>query len=724
MEKYEVLAPVGGKSAFYTAIKAGADAVYMGLNKFNARMRADNISIEELSELVKYAHIKGVAVYITLNTLVDDKEMKEVVLLVGKCIESKVDAFIVQDYGIVGVLRRVYPGIVLHGSTQMGVHNRYGAMVAKELGLSRIVLSREVTIDDIKDIKDNVDIELEVFVQGAMCVAFSGNCYLSSLKHNASGNRGECKQLCRLPYRINNKSGYFLSPRDNCMLDYISALCEIGVKSFKIEGRLKRDGYVSTMTSVYRDSIDSYIAGQQFDIDANKNILKRVFARGEYISGYFDNNDIIDSSTNKHRGILIGKVVACERFKDIYRYTLDLDCGIVSGDGLTIVSGEEECTLGVGNIDNNGSKYVVYGKNIIKPKSDVYLTVDSRLESREIDLSRKLHINIVVKAMVNKPIEVEIECDGVIVNVTGEICQEAKSQPVTEDVLIKQLSKVDKDMFVVDNINIDICEKVFLTLGAINAIRRQGIEELLTKLLRRDFESERKEIVSRDFDAESIALKQEGSCEYSRIAIVDESCNVKSLVNNYDSLILSPTNYSLAIIDKFINNYYKYFANKLYINLPIIAMKDDLLLIEDIVDKYSDKVMFVANNIYALAFAGRCHIMVGSGLNITNHYAIGSLASLGVKEFVSSVEKWCPTLSGTYKINNSKMVLMTMAHCPNKTLTKCDCSKCKHSGDISIIGSGGNYNIRRYKLHNCYFELVDNMPFKGKDRDNQIEDLR
>ena len=284
MKRFEVLSPAGDIENFKVAIKSGADAVYFGLNKFNARLKADNISLDNLQELVGYAHLKGVKTYVTINTLVSNSELKELVAMVGKCLECGVDAFIVQDYGVISVLKSVYPDIVLHGSTQLGVHNVHGAKVAKSLGLSRVVLSREVTIEDIREIKNSVDIELEVFVQGAMCVCFSGNCYLSSLKFGASGNRGLCKQLCRLPYEMTNgkskKTGYMLSPRDNCMLDYLQELCDIGVESFKIEGRLRRAGYVATATRVYRQAIDSITGNSKFDKNQATSDLKKVFSMG------------------------------------------------------------------------------------------------------------------------------------------------------------------------------------------------------------------------------------------------------------------------------------------------------------------------------------------------------------------------------------------------------------------------------------------------------------
>ena len=209
----EVLAPAGNPECFYAAINNGADAVYLGLSSFNARMRAENFTTSNIRDFIKHAHTFGVKVYITINTLLKDDDFDELVEMVKVLIDAKADAFIVQDYGVAHVLKTCFDGIVLHASTQMGIHNLDGALFAEKLGFSRIVLSRETKLEDIKLIKQHTNLEIEYFVQGALCVAFSGNCYLSSLEKNLSGNEGKCLQLCRLPF-TNNQTGetkYYLS---------------------------------------------------------------------------------------------------------------------------------------------------------------------------------------------------------------------------------------------------------------------------------------------------------------------------------------------------------------------------------------------------------------------------------------------------------------------------------------------------------------------------------
>ena len=202
MKKVEILAPVGNYEMLETAIANNADAVYLGLENFNARAKADNFNSDNIRETVKLCHLYGIKVYITVNTLIADTEMDSVIQMIEKAHMANVDAFIIQDIGLVSMLKQKYPNIELHASTQMGVCNEYGAKVLEKLGFSRVVVARETTLEDIRRIKKETNLEIEAFIQGALCVCYSGSCYISSVLKNKSGNRGECLQLCRLPYKL------------------------------------------------------------------------------------------------------------------------------------------------------------------------------------------------------------------------------------------------------------------------------------------------------------------------------------------------------------------------------------------------------------------------------------------------------------------------------------------------------------------------------------------
>lgn len=734
MKNYEVLSPAGDVENLKVAIKSGADAVYFGLNKFNARMKADNISLDNLTELVDYAHLKSVKMYVTINTLVSNSELKELVDMVGKCIECGVDAFIVQDYGVIGVLKSVYPNIVLHGSTQLGVHNVRGARVAKSLGLSRVVLSREVTLEDIEEISKNVDIELEVFVQGAMCVCFSGNCYLSSLKFGASGNRGICKQLCRLPYTLvgntSTKSGYVISPRDNCMVDYIDKLMELGVVSFKIEGRLRRKGYVATATRVYRELVDSILNKNNYNKDEAKVELSKVFSRGEFVAGYFETKSIIDTIHNSHTGEKIGKIANCEKFKNLYKITIVSNKEIHSGDGLKVVGKNIEISFGVGNIERNDNKYIVYGKNYVEKDMEVYRILDNEYENQEIDLSRKREVNLIIKVKVGENLKLKAICGNAEVELESAVVDSALNKPTPREKIVENISKWDKEIFNIKSVNFEhYDENSFIQISSINELRRRVSILLINEILKEyKFNFIRKNLPE---------LKSIGN-NYNSLAIVDEDCNINNLNHKYSTLILSPKNYSLSAVKKFWDKYRKVFLDrKLFVSLPIIALKNDLVIIDEIVEfLIENKIGILANNIYALDYISLgAEVMCSHNMNVTNDYSINTLVNLGVEDIVFSCEKWTSRTSGTYKLASGKKVLMTFAHCPNVTLTCSGCDNaignkinstknaCCYNSQLKLQSDNNTFYIRRYKIYNCYFELLDEYR-EDNILNNYIDDLR
>ena len=307
----KLLSPAGNLQALKVAVYNGADEIYLGVNDFNARNNIDGFTTQSIKEGVDFAHLYGVKVLLAINVLITDQEMQNAVDVAVECANAGVDAFIVQDLGFAKLLREYYPNLQLHASTQAGVHNLEGAKFFESLGFKRIVLARETPLDEIKRIKDlrikfckidkstveigkNCNIEIEYFVQGALCVGFSGNCYLSSYLCSASGNRGRCKQLCRLPYTLkfkdkSIKKGYLLSAKDFNLLSRLKQLEQAGVDAIKIEGRARRPYYVAVCTREYRRALDG--------LNANQENLELAFNRN-YTQGYFDGNGNIISVFN------------------------------------------------------------------------------------------------------------------------------------------------------------------------------------------------------------------------------------------------------------------------------------------------------------------------------------------------------------------------------------------------------------------------------------------
>jgi putative protease len=347
----ELAAPAGDQECFYAAVENGADAVYLGLPKYNARLRAANFTLAELPKYIAFAHERGVKIYVALNTLIAQSDLSDAVKTALAAADAGADALILQDMGLARELRRERGGdIVLHASTQAGIHNVAGARFARAAGFTRAVLSRETPLCDIAQIKANADIEIEVFVQGALCVSFSGNCYFSALVSGCGGNNGMCLQLCRKDYTAlvdgeRAETGALLSAADLCLLRELPRLARAGVDSIKIEGRLRRAEYAACAVREYRAALDTiarnggeYPAGT--DLAAPTDRLKAAYNRGDYTAGYLYGADerLIYSQHQGHKGLYIGDVCAVSG-----RYiTVRARVPLHAGDGFKLFRGGAE----------------------------------------------------------------------------------------------------------------------------------------------------------------------------------------------------------------------------------------------------------------------------------------------------------------------------------------------------------------------------------------------
>lgn len=279
----ELLSPAGSVDALRAAVCNGADAVYLGVEDFNARHGAKNFKLDDLAENVRYCHVRGVQVHLTLNTLVSDRELPAAAKTIAAAAKAGIDAFIVQDLGMLELCRQIAPRVPLHASTQMSIHSLEGVREAAALGVSRVVLARELPKEDIAFICRNSPVEIEVFVHGALCMCYSGQCYMSSVIGRRSGNRGQCAQPCRLPYGYDRfEEKYPLSLKDNCLVEHLRELERLGVASVKIEGRMKRAEYVATVTRIYRHAIDEGSVGEE-----SLRALRAAFSRQGFTQGYY-----------------------------------------------------------------------------------------------------------------------------------------------------------------------------------------------------------------------------------------------------------------------------------------------------------------------------------------------------------------------------------------------------------------------------------------------------
>lgn len=492
MEKVELLAPCGGFEQLRAAVQAGADAVYLGGKHFNARIGASNFDDEELKEAIKYAHLRGVKVYVTINTLLFDDELKDAVNYVGKLYSYNADALIIQDFGLAYLIRNYFPDFELHLSTQATIYNESGAKAAKELGFARIVAAREMSIDEIKKMCSVC--ETEVFVHGAVCVCYSGQCQMSRSLGERSANRGTCAQPCRLPYEYDDgKWGYFLSPKDMSYIDHISELIEAGVSSFKIEGRMKSPEYVGEVVNIYRKYIDLYYSGKYTNVsNTDKLRLRQIFSRGEFSDGYIKGeiDNIFVEDTPKHNGLLIGHVMSKGKRKTLrVRLTHELNIG----DGVEIRGGNVEHRRMNGNIVTYISE-IGKGEYVIGDivgdirQGDLIYRVSNKKQMEEIRRfiamdTRKKSVSMNFFAGVGMPPSLTVICDGIKVTINGkEAVQEAINTPLAEERVKNQLCKTGNSTFETEDIRIKLNGSCAIPISQINKLRREALKVLSEKM--------------------------------------------------------------------------------------------------------------------------------------------------------------------------------------------------------------------------------------------------
>ncbi len=317
MPNVELLSPVGEWNSLVAAVQNGANAVYFGANEFNARMNSTNFNKEELAKAIDYAKLRDVKTNLTLNILIKNNEFKEALELVEYAYKSGIDAIIVQDLGLAMEIIKNFPDLDVHSSTQMTIYNLQGVKEVEKLGFKRCVLARELSIEEIKNICKNTSMEIEVFIHGALCICYSGQCLMSSIIGGRSGNRGKCAGTCRLPYSLLNHNqvldkGYLLSSKDVCTLDILPELINTGVKSFKIEGRMKSPKYVGLVTSIYRKYIDLANSGKPYIVEQeDREKLMQIFNRGGFSTGYLKGKlgkEMMYKFKPNHMGIYVGEV--------------------------------------------------------------------------------------------------------------------------------------------------------------------------------------------------------------------------------------------------------------------------------------------------------------------------------------------------------------------------------------------------------------------------------
>lgn len=492
--KIELLAPVGSMEAFKSAISSGANAIYLAGKKFGAREKA-TFANEELIDIIKIAHINEVKVYVTVNTLLYDDQLEEVMEFIDFLYNNDCDAIIVQDLGLLTLVHNIYPDLAIHASTQMNTMTVKQAKHLKDMGVSRIVVARETSIDLIKEIIEKVGIEVEVFAHGALCVSYSGQCLFSSCTAKKSGNRGECLQLCRLPYSLYREeqlisdNEYLLSTKDLNTIQHIGELVDANITSLKIEGRLKSGTYVGVVVRTYRKYIDNYIKQKQTFVDKKDyKDLKQAFNR-EFTKGYLfdeETKNITNIYRPNNMGVKIGKVVSIRN--DLV--TIRLNDTLNQGDGIRIV-GKEDIGFYVNKMEvnkllvnsANASQLVnIRIKGRINIDSDVYKTSDVKLSEGidKTDSKRKFPIRVKLETFIGEKLKIEVtdNLNNKIEETSEYEVIKANNSPTSKEKIVQQISKLGETNYYLDKIEINGDEDVLIPVSIINDLRRKVVLKL------------------------------------------------------------------------------------------------------------------------------------------------------------------------------------------------------------------------------------------------------
>ena len=515
----ELLSPVGDFECLKAAVQNGANSVYFGADIFSARAFATNFSLEKLEKAIQYAKIRGVKTHLTLNTLVTDTEFESAMNVAKKAYEFGIDAIIVQDLGLAMALMRAFPDLPIHGSTQMTVHNLNGALELQELGFRRVVLARELSVNEIDYICKNTNIEIETFIHGALCISYSGQCLFSSMLGGRSGNRGKCAGPCRLPFELleNNKtinSGYLLSTRDLCGLEFIPDLIHAGVKSFKIEGRMKSPEYVATVTRIYRKYIDLALSDNEYAIDEDdKKELLQVFNRGMSSSGHLSNEanrNLVFKEKPNNMGLFLGKIQKYNSKKGYITVKLNEPIGI----GDTISLDKEAGTYTISELMDTNMKNIKFteiGQTVIidrmkgnsKLGNQIYKMSSKKLntfaQNTFLKENRKVLLNCHIVIKENEPISITVTSASNIelykdlkIQYTSDIIPlKAKTRPLDKNTIISQISKTASTPFAFKSLEIELDDKLFVPkLSTLNDLRRtilQMVEQYAIEAMTRTY---------------------------------------------------------------------------------------------------------------------------------------------------------------------------------------------------------------------------------------------
>ncbi len=661
----------------HAAVHNGADAIYLGGKTFGARAFAQNFTDQQLVEVINYAHEYNVKVYITVNTLIKDEEITNALEFVEMLHKNNVDAIILQDIGLANLIKKMYPNLELHASTQMHNLDKFSIKFLKQLGFKRVVLARETSLKEINNL--NSELELEGFIHGALCMSYSGQCLLSSMAMNRSGNRGACSQLCRMPYKlyvddkkIEKEGEYLLSPKDLNSTEIFDEIMESNLHSLKIEGRMKSAQYVAVVTRLYRKLIDAYYSKKNADISSENKALKQLFNRGYTLGHLKEKDNYLSLKRGNHQGVKIGEVI---NITD-NNITIKLTDTLYVGDGIKF--DKSDLGMNVFNIYKNreiikeafkGDIINVPNKLKLKELDTVLKTDDVRLNnSLKLYEEKKINLNILVEAKLGKPLKITMEDEKNSIAKTGEVVTKAENKEITKDDIISKVTKLGSTLYKANNVEINKDDNIFVRLSDINNLRREIVENLIIK----------RKITINNFVKNTINYEFNDINSDVELSVFVRNESQLNIVKKYPVKRIYTSDYELYKNNKDLNIFYEVntFEKQKFNN--------DKLLVNSTSDiiKYADNTLQLNYN-----------------LNVFNSYTLDYLNKYGICTFSPELN-----LEDYKKINRKiinggelliygKVKVMTMKNCAifNKPI----CDKCNFKDSNKYLLDSFN---RKYHL--------------------------
>lgn len=745
--RIEVLAPAGSYECFRAAIAAGADAVYAGGSKFGARAYAVNFTEDQLIQAIEESHLFGKRFYLTVNTLLKDEETSELYDYLEPLYEKGLDAVIVQDAGVFEYVRKFFPDMEIHASTQMTVAGFPGAAFLEQAGASRVVPARELSLQEIREIREHTDMEIECFVHGALCYCYSGQCLLSSMIGGRSGNRGQCAQPCRLPWTVNGTQKYYMSLKDMCTLDLIPDLAEAGIDSFKIEGRMKKPEYVAAVTSMYRKYTDLWTryGREGFRVSQNdREILMDLYNRGGFKSGYYRQHngpDMICTDRPNHAGVPAVRA-DIRRGRKIFGTALT-DLG--RGDVIELGSGKKD-NYTIGTDIKKGEKLTFLLPRGAKAETGTVFPrtrnerLIQRLQHEVLSAKPQRKADGLLNLIPGSPALLTVSCGeySCAVHSNGNV-QIAENRPLDEEQLKKRLSKTGGTDFCFNRLEIHTEGQVFLPVQELNSMRREALEQLKSKIISSFYRPGRRDSIRHVrngapySDIDGVADK--GSALSVLVSTAEQLYEMEHYLTDRPSSSISRIYADICMENrfftdrKFIRSLEKIrsLGKEIFPALPIVLRDIDRMRLEADINNFSEFPMdgILVRSYDEIGVLKRFgfdkNIILDHNLYVFNHLAKVFWTEYGITEFTAPTELNCRELK---KLGLETGELIVFGYLPVMVSAQCIASTAsgcmKKPGLLYMEDRFRNRYPVKNKCDSCYNVIYNSLPVYLGNRAEEI----